>query len=74
MSSDHRGGWVERRRDAADRRRVNLALTDRVTEIEQRYAASELTRQLASVAAQFDAAELATVLRWFTALNARPNG
>lgn len=67
-----RGGWVERQRDSVDRRRVNLVLTPRVAEIQQRYADSELTQRLAGVAARFDAAELEVVLRWFAALN-HPN-
>ena len=66
-------GFLERVRDDRDRRRVNLVLTDKVAQIQQRYADSDLSRQVAAVADTFTDAELGTVLRWFTALNAEPS-
>ena len=65
-----RAGFVERVRDSADRRRVNLVPTEKIRAVQERYAASELSAQLADVARGFTSAELKTVLRWFTALNA----
>lgn len=62
-------GFVERIRDEADRRRILLSLTSRVVEVQQRYSASELTEQLEAVAKGFTNDELATIRRWFTALN-----
>ena len=64
-----RAGFVDRTRDERDRRRVNLTLTDRVGQIQERYAASELTERLTSAAETFTEDELAVVLRWFRALD-----
>lgn len=44
-------------------------LTERVGEIQERYAASELSAHVATVAASFSEAELRTILRWFRALS-----
>lgn len=65
-----RAGFVSRVRDEQDRRRVILRLTDRVAEIQERYAASELSEHVATVAASFTDKELRIVLRWFTTLHA----
>lgn len=65
-----RAGFVERVRDEQDRRRVHLVLTERIAEIQRRYADSEMSHRVASVASTFTDAELRVVLRWFEALNA----
>lgn len=64
-----KAGFVERVRDGHDRRKVNLVLTARVGEIQERYAASDLTGHVADVAAGFSDPELRIVLRWFRALS-----
>lgn len=66
-----RAGFLERRQDERDRRKVLLSLTGRCQQAVDRYASSGLGGQMEQVVAEFSEDEPRTVLRCFQTLNER---
>ena len=62
-------GFIERTRSDPDRRKVIITPTSATAAIQQRYAQGDLAQELERALVGFDEAEVATVLRYFRALN-----